>query len=199
MKRRRFLQLSFFSGVSLVALGGTAGLLGRAFTDYPEVAVPTQEPARLHPAGDDVGEGDFTLSKREHAILTALALCILKGAEPDPARDGALAQRAFIARYLGYLDEALRSDVRSLLSLLEFYPVLTGGFSRFTKLTPDRQAAILRSWEVSSYALLRQGFAAVKSMCLLAHYQDARSFPSIGYDGPGTTYQQPARPPLPTK
>jgi len=89
--------------------------------------------------------------------------------------------------------------VRSLLSLLEFYPVLTGGFSRFTKLTPDRQAAILRSWEVSSYALLRQGFAAVKSMCLLAHYQDARSFPSIGYDGPGTTYQQPARHPLPTK
>ena len=116
--------------------------------------------------------------------MRAAALRVLDGAEPDPQADGAARQCLFIDRYLSQLDPGLSGDVKALLSLLELYPVLTGSFTRFSRLSAAAQDAVLASWERSRTALLRQGLQALKAMCLLAHYQDERSFASIGYSGP---------------
>jgi hypothetical protein len=175
MKRRLFLKLSLGGGLALLA--GTT--LHRLLFDY-------EAPRRQLPAAGGANNDGVAscLSAREVVILRAAALRILAGAEPDPRADGAAAQCAFIDRYLAGLDEALRSDVKALLSLLEMYPLLTGRFARFSRLSDAAQDAVLAGWERSRSALLRQGMQAVKAMCMLAHYQDERSFTSIGYSGP---------------
>lgn len=114
-----------------------------------------------------------------------------QGAPDEARREDALATAAsagrrlvFIDRYLSGLEVGLRADVRALLELLEHYPLLTGRFARFSRLRADEQDALLRSWEASRFALLRQGLQALKSMVFLAHYQDPGSFRAIGYSGP---------------
>lgn len=114
-----------------------------------------------------------------------------QGAREQTRREDALATAAaagrrlvFIDRYLSGLEVGLRADVRALLELLEHYPLLTGRFARFSRLRADEQDALLRSWEASRFALLRQGLQALKSMVFLAHYQDPSSFRAIGYGGP---------------
>lgn len=171
MRRRQFLRVTLQISVGgALALGG-ATLAHRLIWDYaPGPRAESPEPRFL--------------SGREYAIVRAAALRILDGAAPDPQLDEAAPQCRFIDGYLSQLDPALSGDVRALLSLLELYPLLTGGFSRFSRLPAAAQDAVLASWESSRTALLRQGMQALKAMCFLAHYQDERSFASLGYSGP---------------
>ena len=170
LRRRRF--LGFSVGVAVAALGW--GWLGRG---------PRLDPARLT-AGHPVGllPGAF-FSPRQHAVLQAVALRILDGAEPPPSQDGAVAQCQFIDRYVAALAKPLRDDLQALLALVEYAP-LFGFAARFTRLPDTEQDAVLRHLETSRFPLLRQAFAALKSLCCLAHYQDERSFAAIGYSGP---------------
>jgi hypothetical protein len=198
MKRRQFLNVSIkISMVGGLALSGAA-VAHRLLWDYE--SAPPQLPARRPDSGNTPNAARSPastapptaaaatkprcLSGREIVIVRAVALRILDGAEPDPHADGALAQVQFIDEYLAGLDGGLRSDVKALLSLLELYPTMTGRFTRFSRLSPAAQDEVLSSWERSRLALLRQGLQAVKAMCFLAHYQDERSFPSLGYSGP---------------
>lgn len=166
MRRRQFLKVTLkISLAGGLALSG-ATVAHRLIADYEQA-----------PTGR-------CLPGRELVIVRAAALRILDGAEPAPQLDGAARQCAFIDGYLSQLEEGLRSDVKALVSLLEIYPILTGSFTRFSRLDPEAQDAVLMSWETSRTALLRQGLQALKAMCFLAHYQDERSFASIGYSGP---------------
>mgnify|MGYP000393783433 CR=1 FL=1 len=170
LRRRRF--LGFSVGVALAALGW--GWLRRG---------PRLDPARLtanRPAG--LLPGVF-FSPRQQAVLQAVALRILDGAEPPPSQDGAVAQCQFIDRYVAALAKPLRDDLQALLALVEYAP-LFGFAARFTRLPDAEQDAVLRHLETSRFPLLRQAFAALKSLCCLAHYQDERSFAAIGYSGP---------------
>lgn len=123
------------------------------------------------------------LSAKQARTLQAAALRILAGADPDPAHDGASAQLLFMDGYLQKLAKPLQDDVRALLAVLEYQPLLHQG-GRFSHLTAAQQDEVLRSWESSRIDLLRQGLFALKSLCCLAHYQDERSFAAIGYSGP---------------
>lgn len=178
MRRRQFLRVTLkISAAGALALSG-ATLAHRLIWDYAPGPNSPRTGAPAPPFSPRF------LSGREHAIVRAAALRILDGAEPDPQLDGAEPQCQFIDRYLSQLDAGLSGDVRALLSLLELYPLFTGGFSRFSRLSPAAQDAVLASWEGSRTALLRQGLQALKAMCFLAHYQDERSFASLGYSGP---------------
>ena len=199
MNRRRFITLTFkVSLVGGVVLGG-ASSLHRLLWDYE------QSPAGALPQGPGTPSGMTAsipatatgampeaatpaelrcLSRREHVILQAVALRILDGATPDPHLDGAARQCTFIDRYLSELDAGLRSDVKAVFSLIELYPTVTGQFTRFSRLSAAAQDKVLTSWQESRTALLRQALQALKALCFLAHYQDERSFPSIGYSGP---------------
>lgn len=189
MRRRQFLRVTLrISVAGGLALSG-ATVAHRLLWDY--APGPGEKTGERGPAGSGAAaHADAEapplrfLSGREYAIVRAAALRVLDGAQPDPQLDGAVRQCRFIDDYLSQLDPGLSGDVKALLSLLEIYPVLTGRFTRFSRLPPDAQDAILASWERSRTALLRQGMQALKAMCLLAHYQDERSFASLGYSGP---------------
>lgn len=195
MRRRQFLRVTLrISAAGGLVLSGAA-VAHRLLWDYAPApgmesgAGPAGGPAEEAASGVRAAAGDATaglrfLSGREYAIVRAAALRILDGAEPDPHTDAAARQCRFIDRYLSQLDAGLSGDVKALLSLLELYPLLTGSFSRFSRLPAAAQDAVLLSWERSRTALLRQGLQALKAMCFLAHYQDERSFASIGYSGP---------------
>lgn len=124
------------------------------------------------------------LSSSESQTLRAVSLRILDGAVPDPAGDGGAAICRFVDRYLLELPRPLQRDVRALLHLVELFPLLSLRMARFSHLRGDEQDAMLADWQDSRIGLFRQGFQALKSLCCLAHYQDARSFAAIGYPGP---------------
>lgn len=198
MRRRQFLKVTLkISAAGGLVLSG-ATVAHRLIWDYAQAPEGAAGPGSGSGDGPGLAAGHGTaasqqagsapagrcLSGREYVIVRAAALRVLDGAEPDPHADGAARQCAFIDGYLSQLEEGLRRDVKALLSLLELYPLATGSFTRFSRLDPAAQDAVLMSWETSRTALLRQGLQALKAMCLLAHYQDERSFASIGYSGP---------------
>ena len=168
MNRRRFLQLSALGSVGLaVALVVGEHTLGRTLPD-----------------GLNQRLSLVVLSPSESTTLRAVALRVLDGATPSATLDGGAAICQFVDRYLASLPVGLRRDVRALLHLVELFPLAQLRMSRFSHLRTDEQDALLSSWQDSRLALLRQGFQGLKSLCCLAHYQDARSFASIGYSGP---------------
>lgn len=168
MKRRRFFQVSALGAIGL----GTALVVGEHTL------------GRAWPPALDQALGLTILSTSESQTLRAVAMRILDGVTPDVASDGGVAVCRFVDRYLANLPRPLRQDVRALLHLVELFPLLQLRMARFCRLRSDEQDAMLTSWQDSRLALLRQGFQALKSLCCLAHYQDERSFASIGYAGP---------------
>lgn len=176
MRRRRFLKLSLFSAASLAtvgAVGAIGGLWGGGDVGAGGQALPAELTSGLR-----------CLSASEAAVLQAAMLRILDGAEPPPGADGAVRQCLFADGYLGGLDRALRGDFKSLLSLLQLWPLVAGYGGRFTRLGPGGQDAVLAAWQGSRWALLRQGLQGLRALCTLSHYQDERSFAGIGYSGP---------------
>lgn len=200
MNRRRLLKLSLFSSLALVSAGAVSSV-GWLLSGYPG-ATPGRR-LRAGTAGSDddnrrVRPRFQTLGARHQSILSAVALRVLDGAldaakvggsatdgaarEPDAADVGPAC--LFMDRYLGGMDASIQSDFRALLDLLEYLPLVTGFGGRFTRLSPAAQEQVLSGWQRSPRALLRQGAQALRSLCLLAHYQDPASFAAIGYSGP---------------
>ncbi len=170
MKRRRFFQVSVLGSLGLgAALLVGEHTLGRSLPD----TITQGQPQPL-----------LVLSASESVTLRAVTLRILDGASPSPRLDGGAAICQFVDRYLTNLPTGLQSDVRALLHLVELYPLLQLKMARFSHLRAEEQDALLSGWQDSRLGLLRQGFQALKSLVCLAHYQDARSFATIGYSGP---------------
>ena len=170
MKRRRFFQVSVLGSLGLgAALLVGEHTLGRSLPD----TITQGQPQPL-----------LVLSASESVTLRAVALRILDGASPSPLTDGGSAICQFVDRYLTNLPTGVQSDVRALLHLVELYPLLQLKMARFSHLRAEEQDALLSGWQDSRLGLLRQGFQALKSLVCLAHYQDARSFATIGYSGP---------------
>ena len=55
-------------------------------------------------------------------------------------------------------------------------PIGVGYASRFTKLAPDDQDAVLASLESHSNELIRGGFDAVKAALFMGYYRDPRTW-----------------------
>ena len=91
----------------------------------------------------------------------------------------------FVDAYCAKMDPALRKDFASLLAYVEHLaPIAVGHSSRFTRLAPSDQDAVLAGMESSSQDLLRGGFAGLKSLVFMGYYKDARTWSVLGYDGP---------------
>jgi hypothetical protein len=83
------------------------------------------------------------------------------------------------------MPERLRRDLGRFLAYLEHVaPLAAGHSSRFTRLGPEAQDAVLASIEASRHDLLRAGFDGLKSLVFIGYYRDVRTWSLVGYDGP---------------
>jgi hypothetical protein len=125
------------------------------------------------------------LTPKEYLVLGALCRRLLaadEGGAPSPDEVGtALAIDAYLER----LDPSLVGDLRSLLHVVEHGAFLSAlRPSRFTRLGPAHQDAVLAAWESSRLDFRRQGFQALKALAMIGYYDDARTWPILGYPGP---------------
>jgi hypothetical protein len=130
------------------------------------------------PAGDLA-----VLSAKEAAILVAVARRILRGTPLD--EEGLAELVSWLDGYLGRQPAYLRREVSALLFGIEHgAPLFAGGVSRFTRRAGVGQDAVLAAWGASRFGLMRQGYAGLKGMVLMAGYRQPALLRSIGYDGP---------------
>ena len=164
MNRRTFLKRGL-AGAAVLALGG--GTL--AVLPTKEIAAPTRALA--------------VVSARHFQVLVAVA----KRVVPETADPVAVAHG---------VDDLLRraapesqSDFNNLLGLFEnALPGLLfdGRILPFTRLSPESQDAVLRSWRDSRLALRRTGYHALRRICLATAYADEATWAAIGYPPPPT-------------
>jgi hypothetical protein len=155
--RRRFLRTSLLA----VAALGVAGVVGRHVGGYP--------------LDENLRRRLKVLSPKEYLILAAVARRVLVGGPSPDELEVALHADA----YLDHVPEALTADVRALLQLFEH-----AHLTRFTRMAAEAQDEVLRAWQQSALSLKRQGFQALRTLCFMGYYRDARTWPMLGYTGP---------------
>ncbi len=161
LRRRSFLKRAALGGAAL-GLGGLT--LGQA-VGY----------------GLPDGVAPVALSAKEWLVLEAVARRILDGLDERAAPDAAVYVDGWLARQAPWV----RQEVRGLLHLFEASPPwFTLRLSRFTRLDPAEQDRYLRAWQTSSSGLVRQGFLALKGLCVMGGWRRPESFALCGYDGP---------------
>lgn len=138
--------------------------------------------ARDEPAGAS-DERPEVLTPSQLAVLTAFADRVIAAPPDGPsARDARIARR--VDRELALTDGRLADDVRGALLLLEYGPLLDGLGGRFTRLAPAQQDAALDAAARSRWAVRRNAFSGLRTVCLFLYYADDRTWPAIGYAGP---------------
>jgi hypothetical protein len=138
--RRGFLR-GLAGGSSAIALA--AMLPAGCSTDYPQAAA---DGAELR-----------SLTDKEYAVLRAAAEALLVDVPVAPAA----VARAIDAE-LAVAGEPMRTDMKTVLGLIEHGTFLGLRFQRFTNLGADARRADLRAWSRSRFSLRRGAFQALK-------------------------------------
>jgi hypothetical protein len=164
MDRRRFLKGSL-SGITLL---GLAALLPAGCKRYPKPVVPLR-----------------FFNSREYATMNTAAQRLL-GA---PAAVGSGAEQIDVAAHVDSLvadwDAEAQGQLRMMLRVFEHGTYLFDlQRKRFTRLSPAHQDRYLAGWMNSTLGARRIVFRALKALAANGFYQDPRSWPPIGYDGP---------------
>ena len=76
-----------------------------------------------------------------------------------------------------------RAAAAALLAL-EFLPLGSGYFSRFTRLSEARRLRFLQSMSATKSDVSRQVVFNIRMVLYLMHYGHSASWNAIGYDGP---------------
>ena len=150
--------------------GGTAAIAAASLLptgcarDYPQAA---QDGTRLQ-----------SLTDKEYAVVRAAAEAMLVGV---PVAPKTIAQR--VDAELAVAGDPMRSDMKTVLGLIEHLTPLGGSLRRFTALTPERRLRYLRGWAQSRFALRRGAFQALKGFVHYFAYIDDRTRQHTGFEG----------------
>jgi hypothetical protein len=163
--RRGFLRAGALATTALIGAGAFAGCTSFRRDEHAD------------------GEQPDVLSRRELAILAALADRVIVAADGAPtAREARTARR--IDRELAFNDGTLVADVRAALTMIEYGPLLDLHPHRFTGLDPAAQDAYLQACADSGWTLRRNAFGGLRFLCLFFYYTDDRTWRAVGYGGP---------------
>jgi len=125
------------------------------------------------------------LTTKQFVVLEVLARRVLAADRPGAPSPDQLGVAAWIDEWLLDADPATRKDVGRMLELVEHAtPLVAWRRRRFTDLEPAAQDAYLAGLAQSRIAAVREGMAALKTLCMMGYYRDPRSWAIVGYDGP---------------
>lgn len=164
LTRRRFLQVGGAAG-ALLAVGGAIALRGGGRAHYRSLFPQGVTPANM--------------SDKAFGVLCVLCDRVVAG--PLSARDARLAER--IDRELAFHPPRMQRDVELALVFLEHGGLLHAAPTRFTRMAPDAQDALLQQM-LEGLSFERQAISSLKLLALFFLYADDRTWKGIHYDGP---------------
>ena len=135
--------------------------------------------ARDYPQADGDGYAPQSLSAKEYAVARAAAEALLVGV---PVTAASVAQG--IDRELLVAGEPMRSDMRTVLTLIEHATPLGGRVRRFTALTPAERRRYLGGWSRSRFSLRRGAYQALKGFIVYFAYIQPETRPLTRFAGP---------------
>lgn len=136
----------------------------------------------LHPEGVT----PLVFSDKAFGVLCVLCDRLLPGKDvADPTRPSALEARIAerIDKELTFHTPRMKRDVELALLFLEHGGLLHVSMTRFTRLSPEDQDALLQKM-LEGTQFERQAINALKVLALFFYYADDRTWKGIHYDGP---------------
>lgn len=151
--------------------GGTAAIT---------IASLMPERAAAYRQAEQDGVRLYALSSEQYATAVAAGEALLADV-PVPA--SRVAER--IDREIALAGEPVRSDVRTVLTVLQHGTLLGGhAFRRFTQLSPAERLTYLQGWGTSRFTLRRAVYQATRSFIYFYAYSDDATRPLTGFEGP---------------
>lgn len=83
-----------------------------------------------------------------------------------------------------FVDTDITDDFKSLILILEYLPLVSGYWSRFSKLNEEDRKSFLHSLEFTKSDTIKAALANLKMPILLMYYGHESSFKAISYEGP---------------
>lgn len=118
-----------------------------------------------------------------HVVAAAAEAIVPVGAGRMPTGASAEEVAANVDRFLEGMPSFAIAEVHGLMLLLEHGTGLDLDLPRFTRLTPpERLAFIERLHGMGS--VFAQAARGIRDLCYLGFYQDPRTWPGLGYEGP---------------
>jgi hypothetical protein len=158
-------------GFLRTAAGGTAA-----------IAVASLLPAGCAPAYPERASDGAplqALSPKEYAVARAAAEALLVGV---PVAADAVATA--IDRELAVAGEPMRTDMKTVLRLMEHGTALSFRRRRFTALPPADRREVLGDWATSRFNLRRAAFGALRGFVVYFAYVDDATRSLTGFPGP---------------
>ena len=162
ISRRGFLR-GVAGGTTAVAVA--AVLPAGCSPDYPEQR------------GD--GRTLVALSPKEYAVARAAAEALLEGVPVTPD-----SVAGSIDAELALAGEPMRTDMKTVLSLMEHGSLLSWRRKRFSALSAADRRKVLDDWATSRFNLRRAAFQALKGFIVFYAYIDDSTRPLTGFMGP---------------
>ncbi|MDF1661114.1 MAG: gluconate 2-dehydrogenase subunit 3 family protein [Planctomycetota bacterium] len=125
------------------------------------------------------------LGAKEFIVLQAIAARVLASDEDGAPEANEVGVVEWIDGYLHRQSSWVQKDFLMLLNAIEHAgPVMDFQFSRFTRMSAKQQDKVLGNWARSRLGLRKQGFSALKGLCVMAYYRHPKTWDMLGYDGP---------------
>lgn len=120
-------------------------------------------------------DGYSVLSGFEQSIMKAVSLTVFPpGGEIDPSGEDVGVSR-FIDQYLSEIPRGMSIGLRAFLVIFDFFPLfMIIKFRRFSRMGAADRERYMEAWQNSRHFLFRSAFLALKSLCSLFYFTDAR-------------------------
>ncbi|MBR9989666.1 MAG: hypothetical protein KFH98_07930 [Gemmatimonadetes bacterium] len=125
------------------------------------------------------GDALRALTPKEYAVARAAAEALLVDVPVSPDTVAAA-----IDAELAIAGEPMRTDMKTVLSLMEHGPLLSFRRKRFSALSPAARRVVLDDWATSRFNLRRAAFQALKGFVIFYAYSDEATRTLTGFDGP---------------
>jgi hypothetical protein len=132
-----------------------------------------------HPHAARDGVKLRALTPKQYATARAAAEALLVGV---PA--GAAAVAARMDQELALIGDPVRSDMKTVLSLLENLTIFAGFTAPFSELSKESRLVCMNDWRDSRFALRRGSFQATKSFIYFYAYAEDGTRTVTGFNGP---------------
>jgi hypothetical protein len=135
--------------------------------------------ARDYPQAQQDGHALLALTDKEYAVARAAAEALLVGVPVSAA-----AVAAAMDRELAVAGEPMRTDMKTVLGLIEHATPLGGRLRRFTALAPAQRRTYLDGWARSRFNLRRGAYQALRGFVVYFAWIQRETRPLTGFTGP---------------